>query len=88
MTGSLKWGRVVTVSCGETQSSTGCLLGAFAFNKSHFLSVSQMDYTSEPGTRRCTLNIGISLKGEDFCLPALVRRCTDVESEELRGVML
>lgn len=79
---------MVTVSCGETQSSTGCLLGAFALNMSHFLFLSQMNYTSDPGTRRCTLNIGISLKGEDFCLPALVRRYTDVESEELRGVML
>lgn len=61
------------------------MLGSFAFNMSHVLSLSQMDYTSEPETRRCTLNIGISLKGEDFCLPALV---TDVKSEELRGVML
>lgn len=31
------------------------------------------------------MNIDISLKGEDFCLPALVRRYTDVESEELRA---
>lgn len=28
---------MVTVSCGETQSSTGCLLGVFAFNMSDFL---------------------------------------------------
>lgn len=49
------------------QSGTGCLLGVFAVNMSHFLfAVTNGLYFKAGNKERCTLNIDISLKGEDF----------------------